>query len=118
MRVIFAHHVADDAAGLAIGPAGDIARFLAGVEDSAVDRLQPVAHVGQRAADDHAHRVVEIGGLHLLDDGDGRDVAVERRWRGYLVDRGLSGQETVLLNVIMCVRDRGTMPVAPAHDPT
>jgi hypothetical protein len=33
--------------------AGDIARFLAGVEDAAVNRLQAVAHVGQRAADDH-----------------------------------------------------------------
>ena len=28
-------------------------------------RLQPVAQVGDRPADDHAHGVVEIGGLHL-----------------------------------------------------
>ena len=36
------------------------------VEDPAVDRLQPVAHVRQRAAHDHAHGVVEVGGAHLL----------------------------------------------------
>ncbi len=29
-------------------------------------RLQPVAHVGQRARDDHAHRVVEEARAHLL----------------------------------------------------
>ena len=49
VRVIFTHDVADDAARLAVRPPGDIAGFLAGVEDAAVDRLQAVAHVGQRA---------------------------------------------------------------------
>ena len=37
-------------------------------------RLQAVAHVGQRAADDHAHRVIEVGALHLVGDRDGPDV--------------------------------------------
>ena len=78
MRVIFTHDVTDDAARLAIGPPGDIARFLAGMEDAAMDRLQPVADVGQRAADDHRHGVIEVAGLHLLDDGDGGNVAVSR----------------------------------------
>ena len=76
VRVIFTHDVTDDAARLAVGAPGDIARFLAGVEDAAVDRLQAVAHVGQRAADDHRHGIIEVAGLHLLDDGDGGDVAV------------------------------------------
>ena len=49
--------------------------------------LQPVAHVGQRAAHDHTHRVVEVGAFHLLLDGDrGRHgrIAAGRlaRWRG------------------------------------
>ena len=39
-------------------------------EDAAVDRLEAVAHVRQGAADDHAHRVVEVGALQLLLDGD------------------------------------------------
>ena len=50
-------------------------------------RLQPVAHIGQRARHDHAHRVIEVGALHLLFDGDGR--YVERRRRGGR--RGQSG---------------------------
>ena len=33
-------------------------------------RLQAVAHVGQRAADDHAHRVIEIAPPHLVGDRD------------------------------------------------
>ena len=37
-------------------------------------RLQPVAHVGQRARHDHAHGVIEVGAPHLLFDGDRRDV--------------------------------------------
>ena len=93
VRVIFTHDVADDAARLAIGPPGDIARFLAGVEDAAMDRLQAVADVGQRAADDHAHRVIEVAGLHLLDDRDRRDVAVARRGgAGLVVGRRFGGQ--------------------------
>ena len=63
MRVIFTHDVADDAARLAIGATGDIAGFLTGVEDAAVDRLQAVADIGQRAADDHRHGIIEIAGL-------------------------------------------------------
>ena len=37
-------------------------------------RLQPVAHVGQGARHDHAHRVIEIRAPHLLFDRDRRDV--------------------------------------------
>ena len=36
------------------------------VEHAAVDRLEAVADVGQRPADDHAHRVVEVRRAHLL----------------------------------------------------
>ena len=79
MRVIFTHDVTDDAARLAILAPGNIARLLAGVEDPAMDRLQTVAHVGQRAADDYRHGIVEVAGLHLLDDGDGGNVTARRR---------------------------------------
>ena len=44
------------------------------IEDAPVHRLQAVAHVRQRAADDHAHGVIEIGAAHLLDDRDRIDV--------------------------------------------
>ena len=70
VRVIVAHHVADDLGALAIGAPGHEAAFLTGEQDPTVNRLQTVAHIGQRAADDHAHRVIEIARLHLIDDVD------------------------------------------------
>ena len=66
-----------------------------------MDRLQAVANIRQRAADDDAHRIVEVGGLHLLDDGDRDDVAIAGRGRSGVVDWGLGGQETVLLVLAM-----------------
>ena len=81
MGVKLTHDVADDAAAFAQGPAGDIAGLMAGVENAAMDRLEAVADVGQRPRDDHRHRIVEIGGLHLVDDRDGRDVGwVDDAW--------------------------------------
>ena len=47
------------------------------------DGLQAVAHVGQRAADDHRHRVVEERAAHLVLDRDG-DRRIDRRQRGGL----------------------------------
>ena len=41
-------------------------------------RLQAVARIGQRARHDHAHGVIEIRALHLLDDGDWADIG----WTG------------------------------------
>ncbi len=43
-------------------------------------RLQPVADIGQRPRHDHAHRVIEVGALHLLLDGDRGDVEGRRVW--------------------------------------
>ena len=74
MRVIFTHHLADEARGLTIGAVVEEARFLGGKENAAMNRLQPVAHVRQGARNDDGHGIVEIAGLHLLDDGDGADV--------------------------------------------
>ncbi len=64
--VVFAHDVAGDASGFAVGLIRGVAGFLHGEEDAAMHRLQPVARIGQRAADDDGHGVGEIGGLHLL----------------------------------------------------
>ena len=36
-----------------------------------MDRLEAVADVGQRAADDDAHRVVEVARAELILDADG-----------------------------------------------
>ena len=70
VRMVFTHHVADRRAPTSHVCGSSGSRSHACVEDAAVHRLQAVAHVRQRAADDHAHRVIEVGTLHLLDDGD------------------------------------------------
>ena len=72
MWVIVTHHVADDLGALAIGPSGDEAAFLAREKNAPVDRLEPVTHIGERPAHDHAHRVIEIAGFHFIDDVDAR----------------------------------------------
>ena len=78
MGMVLTHDLADDARRFAIGAVPVVAAVLHGVEDAAVHRLQPVAHVGQRSRHDHAHRVIEVGALHLLLDADRRNV--EGRW--------------------------------------
>ncbi len=64
--VVLAHHLADDERALAVRAVGLQAEIVHRVEHPAMDGLHPVADVGQRPADDHAHRVVEVGRAHLL----------------------------------------------------
>ena len=66
VRVVRTHDLTDDEGGLAVGPGRLQAEVVHRVEDPAVHGLQPVAHVGQRPADDHAHRVIDVGRAHLL----------------------------------------------------
>ena len=70
VRMVLAHHVADDQRRLAVRPAEIVAGVAHGVEDAPLHRLEAVAHVGQGAADDHAHGVIEVAALHLLLDRD------------------------------------------------
>ena len=81
VRVVLAHHLADDARRLAVRAVRVIAALVHGIDDAAVDGFQAVAHVGQRAADDHAHGVIEIRAAHLVLDGDRGDVELRRRGR-------------------------------------
>ena len=70
MGVIFTHDVADDAGTLPRRLAVVVTTFAHCIENAAVNRLQPIPHIGERARNDHAHRIIEIGALHLLFDGD------------------------------------------------
>jgi hypothetical protein len=54
-------------------------------------RLEAVAHVGQRAAHDHAHRVVEIRAPHLLFETDRDRFLGEGFHYSALVMRGSGG---------------------------
>ena len=71
--VVLAEHVADHRGALLVGAAGDEPQLVHRVQDAAVHGLQPIAHVGQRALHDHAHRVVEERLPHLVFDEAGQD---------------------------------------------
>ncbi len=70
VRVVVAHDLADDPRALEEPAVGTEAAVEHGVQDPRVHRLEPVAHVGQRAADDDRHRVVDVAALHLVLDVD------------------------------------------------
>src|SRR5207253_141816 len=75
VRVEFTHDVADYARGFLGGPVMVQAHFLHHIKDAAVDRLEAVTHIGEGAADDHAHGVIEVRAAHLVFDVYG-DVAL------------------------------------------
>ena len=74
MGMVFAHHFSNDSGALPRAAIRQQTHLLHRVEDSAVDRLQSVANIGERAANDHRHRIVEVRPLHLLFDIDGLNV--------------------------------------------
>ena len=76
MRVILAHGVAHRPRRFAVRLVMRIAGFVHGKKYAPVHRFQPVAQIGNGAADNHAHRVIEIGGFHLVNDADLRPVVV------------------------------------------
>ena len=63
MRVIFADDIADDARGFAVRLVPVVAAFMHGIENAPVYGFEAVPHIGQRARDDDAHRIIEIGAL-------------------------------------------------------
>src|SRR3712207_6660231 len=75
MGVVVAHDLADDLGALRVGPRRAEAQLVHAVQDAAVDGLEAVAHVGQRAPDDDRHRVVEIRRAHLVLERAGLDVS-------------------------------------------
>ena len=62
VRMIFADHVADGARRLVVSAVGGEIVLMHRIEDATVHGFQAVADVGQGAAHDHAHRVIEIAG--------------------------------------------------------
>jgi hypothetical protein len=75
VRVVLAHHLADDLGALHVLAVGLEAQLVHHVQDAAVHRLEAVAHVGQRAPDDDGHGVVQIRRAHLLLEPARLDVA-------------------------------------------
>ena len=81
MRVIFAHHIANNRGRFAIFLVWRVTAFLHRIEDTAVNRLQTIAHIRQRAGNNHAHRIVEIRAFHLVFDIDRVDALLVWRFR-------------------------------------
>ena len=69
--VVLTHDVTDDARALGEAAIGAVAAVVHRVEDAPVHGLEAVAHVGQGAADDDRHGVVDVAALH-------RDLQVDR----------------------------------------
>ncbi len=82
VRVVLAHDVADDPGALEEAAVGPVAAVVHRVQDPDVHRLEAVPDVGQRAADDDRHRVVDVAALHLDLDVDRLGPVTSARRRG------------------------------------
>ncbi len=71
VRMVFTDHVADDTRRLLVGLVPVVGQLVHGEQHAAVHRLQAVAHIRQRAPDDDAHGVVQIGLAHFFFKADG-----------------------------------------------
>ena len=66
MRMVFTNNVANRTRRLAVRAVGRDAAVVHCIQNAAVNRLQAVAHIRQRASDDNAHRVFEERRAHLM----------------------------------------------------
>ncbi len=103
--MVFLQTFADDAGAFGIAFVVLHALAIHGGEDAAMDGLEAVAGIGERAPDDDGHGVVEIRAAHLLFNVDGDEagcawtggtigrIAVERKLRVLIVCHKFSWAE-------------------------
>ncbi|MNS71306.1 hypothetical protein D3C72_1046720 [compost metagenome] len=72
VRVVLTDHVADDTGRLLVRPVPVVVELVHRVQHAPVHRLEAVAGVGKRPADDHAHGVIEVAAAHFLFETDGQ----------------------------------------------
>jgi hypothetical protein len=60
MWVVFTKHVTNNAGTFPIGAIWGKPQFMHRKQYSALDGFQPITHIRERSANDHAHRVFEI----------------------------------------------------------
>ena len=68
VRVIFTNHIADDTGGFLIGFIPIVAELVHGKQCTPMHRLEPVSHIGQCPANNHAHGIGQIGLFELVFD--------------------------------------------------
>ena len=68
VRMVLAEHVADHAGALFIGAVVRQSQLAHTEKDAAVYRLETVPDVGQRAGNDDAHCVIQVGTTHFFFD--------------------------------------------------
>ena len=87
VRMVFTDDVADGARRLVVRLVPLEAVLVHRVENAPMHGLQPVARIRQRPRHDHAHGVIEVGALHLVEDGNGTNIGRLRRLAGRVIFR-------------------------------
>ena len=89
VRMVFTHHLADDARAFDVRAIPDVVGFLHAEQHAAVHRFQSVPNVGQRTSDDHAHCVVEITLPDFVLDIDANDFSGQLSHQPFLPEKPL-----------------------------
>jgi hypothetical protein len=74
VRMIFTDDVANHARGLDVFLVRRVSLLVHRVQDAPVHGFQAVARIRQRTRHDHAHGVIEVAALHLVEDGYGTNI--------------------------------------------
>ena len=93
--MVLAQTLADDLRAFDVSVGGRQSQLAHGVQDTPLNRLQTVAHIGQGARDDGAHRVAEIRGPHFVGDLDAGTVvatAIPVRDGSIIIGRTAAGR--------------------------
>src|SRR6185436_15526771 len=64
--VIFTKHLSYDTSGFLMRPVKIVTQFVHRKQNTAVNGLKTVSYIGQCATYYYRHRIIDIGGLHLL----------------------------------------------------
>ena len=107
--VVLAHDIAHHSSALHIRAIGAIPLVVHAPQDAAVNRLEPVAHIGERPGRDDRHGVVEKRLLHLGLDVDVLHGADQFGTHTLAADRRLVGLETA----VGLFRQRGSLLRCP-----
>src|SRR5262245_16200504 len=105
------HRVARDTSALHERPVGPETLRLHVPQDSAVDRLEAVAHVGQRPGNDDGHGVIQERALYLVLDFDRLDLAELERglYVAHQISRNLTSRALVWMK---CLRNSTSSPIS------